>query len=164
MLRSSPLARRPFSADRPAADIGECIASAKVEKLRNHARSPYRAALQFRRRLALAVAEMRHTEPANASFRVSLVLRIILGAMTSKELEAAWVSILICPCPHCAHPRVDHAVLGFSPDANYLNNLKLAMIECERCHEKFRPLPPGCHHKVFEFRQRRDFQPRTVDK
>ncbi len=81
MLRSSPLARRPFSAHRPAADIGECIASAKVEKPRNHVRSPHRAALQFPRGLALAVAEMRHTEPANASFRVSLVSRIIRGAM-----------------------------------------------------------------------------------
>jgi hypothetical protein len=84
MLRSSPLARRPFSAHRPAADIGECIASAKVEKPRNHVRSPYRAALQFRRRLAFAVAEMRHTEPANASFRVSLVSRIIRGAMSDQ--------------------------------------------------------------------------------
>jgi hypothetical protein len=87
MLRSSPLARRPFSAHRPVADTAECIASAKVEKPRNHVRSPYRAALQFRRRLALAVAEMRHAEPANASFRVSLVLRIILGAMDNEDRQ-----------------------------------------------------------------------------
>ena len=77
--------------------------------------------------------------------------------MTSNEFDAIWVSVLVCPCPHCGHPRVDHAVLGFCPDQNYLQRLKLGLIECERCHEKVQPLPLECHHKIFEYRRKKRF-------
>jgi hypothetical protein len=40
---------------------------------------------------------------------------------------------------------VDHAILNVQPSNDFLDVYKLGMIECERCHEKFRPLSPTCH-------------------
>lgn len=84
--------------------------------------------------------------------------------MTSNELEAVWVAVFDCPCPRCGHPRLDHAVLGFQPQKDDLDTLKLGLIECDRCHEKFRPLSRECHLTILERRQRRDFQTHTPDK
>lgn len=78
--------------------------------------------------------------------------------------DRRWLTIFVCQCPNCGYPRVEYVLPSFEPNPQYLRELKLGMLECERCREKFRPLPLECHHTTVEMTLKKDFQLRSEDK
>jgi hypothetical protein len=74
--------------------------------------------------------------------------------MTTDDEHPLWIVIFLCACPTCEHPRVDHEILEFKPSERSIDAYKLALLECERCHEQFRPFAPKCEQMVFEATQK----------
>lgn len=83
--------------------------------------------------------------------------------MADNEKEKVWVMIFIAQCPHCEHPRLDHSVLGSEPTEEWRNNARLGTIECERCHEKFRPIAMTCYQHVAPMSRNKSFHVRKQD-
>ncbi len=78
--------------------------------------------------------------------------------------DQRWLTIFACQCPNCGHPRVEHVLPAFLPSPEYIKELKLGMLPCERCHFRWQPLAHECCLNVLAVNLKKDFQIHTPDK